>query len=1116
MKKITLTLLLFSSMSVFAQKEASNWFFGFFAGIHFNEDGTVVPLPGGQTATNEGCSVISDADGNLLFYTDGRNVWDRNHVKMPNGNYNAGTGLMGDPSSSQSGIIVPKKGDPNVYYIFTVDEPHHENAAVYPNVFSGPYADNSIIPDADDGFNNGLNYSVVDLSVTGTNGSIGDVVTRNVHLVTYDPSNINEAKYRCSEKITAVKNNTGTGFWVVTQFIDKFYAFAVNETGVSTTPVITQIAPVVSQAGYRRNAIGYLKASPNGRKLAIAHQQRGNLAGGTQQNGAVYLYNFDNSNGVVSNAVMLSQNTIPYGIEFSPQSKKLYVSYDVNNAGYGGIHQYNLQSADIPASDVFIANATSTALQLGPNGKIYHAINGGTSLNVIHLPDEDGLACDFEPQGVFLGGGMTSVFGLPPFITSLFSANIQAENTCLGDTTQFSVSAIGDFQAIDWDFGDNAPHSSELAPVHTYTSPGQYTVVAVITNDGDVYTVSTELTIYGIPAANTAPAINECDPENNGTEIFDLTARTAAILGGQPAANMEVRYFDSQANADANSNTINATSFTNTSNPQTIYARVHQRGNNNCFATTSFEIRAVQAPVPSTFVTAICDDATDGNDTNGRATFNLSMAASNMLQNSADYTITWHASEENANSMLSSLAVSFYNTTPNEQIVYMRVQNNTYTNCVTVFPITLKVNPLIPQMAGTTLVQCPNPDGPNIFNLTQADNMLTNGDAALAVTYYKSQADAENNIDPITGAFENTSNPQVVAARVAYTATGCYRIVPVTLEVTTTVLPVIPFEQCDNDGTEDGFTAFDLTTLGLESPTNEVTYYTSLNDALMEQNPVPSAFTNTIENTQHIFARVENNNECAALQEIQLIVRPLPDIDIDDEAIVCLNTREEIAIDAGILPNHTNYHFLWSTGETTHTIFVNTPGTYTVEVTNISNVSQCSKTRTIVVNASDVAVFDDIVVEDLRKNNTITVIVHPGNNVATTYRYSLDQPNGPWQESNYFENVSPGIHTVYVYDMQGCGISKRDVPVLGIPNFFTPNGDGVNDTWNIIGINALFYNHSKIYIFDRYGKLLADVDPRGLGWDGTNNGRPLPSTDYWYVLQLDNGRTVKGHFSMVR
>lgn len=206
MKKNVALLLLFISCFAFSQQEASVWYFGANAGLKFNPDGSVTPLGNGQINTNEGCSTIADFNGNLLFYTDGRTVWDRNHVIMPHGNYFAGTGLYGDPSSTQSGIIVPKPGNANVYYIFTVDEPHHLNATAYPNAYSGTYNEGSI-PTADDGRNNGLNYTEVDLSLTGTNGSIGDVSTAISHLVTYDPNPAGQQiRFKCSEKITAVRN----------------------------------------------------------------------------------------------------------------------------------------------------------------------------------------------------------------------------------------------------------------------------------------------------------------------------------------------------------------------------------------------------------------------------------------------------------------------------------------------------------------------------------------------------------------------------------------------------------------------------------------------------------------------------------------------------------------------------------------------------------------------------------------------------------------------------------------------------------------------------------------------------------------------------------------------
>lgn len=834
MKQITSLILLFTTISMFAQKEASNWYFGVFAGIHFDDTGNVTALQNSAIQTNEGCSSISDNSGNLLFYTDGRNVWDRNHILMPNGDYMAGTGLLGDPSSTQSAMIVPNKANPNIYYIFTVDEPHHQNAGAYPNQFTGSYEDGGTVPGEDDGFNNGFNYSVVDLSVVGNNGSIGDVITRNVHLVTYNPANVEEIKYKCSEKVTSVKNSTGTGFWVITQFINKFYAFEVTAAGVNETPVVTTLNPLVPVSGYRRNSIGCIKASPNGRKIAIAHTQLSTITGGTEDNGQAWLYDFDNATGQLSNPLMLKQNCIPYGIEFSQRTKKLYVSYDNAGNGFGGVHQYDLESSDISASDVFLAaSSQSGTLQLGPNGKIYRASVNTGILDVINSPEENGALCGYVNGQISLDGG-TCLFGLPPFITSYFSVDITTNNKCFGSITEFELTTDDDFDTVAWDFGDSqtVPASPQATTTHTYAAPGTYTVVATVTYQGETHTESTDITITPTPAANTAPNLKECDPNNDGITVFNLSLNTATILGGQSVTENTVKYFDSQNNANQNVSPVNATAYTNHNNPQRIYARVHNNINPECYELVSFLISTIDSPTTDTLV----------------------------------------------------------------------------------------------------------------------------------------------------------------------------------------------------------------------------------------------------------------------------------------QEILCLNDPEGLILTA-MTNNAELYQYVWSTGEVTSKLTVFQPGTYSVTITNQAG---CSSIKTFVVTASDVAIVDEVIVNDMRDNNTITVMASPPDGVETTYLYSLDHPNGPFEESNLFEGVSPGVHTIYIKDTKGCGITSQEVTVLATPKFFTPNGDGVNDYWNIIGVNTYFYPNSKIYIFDRYGKLLADVDPKGIGWDGIFEGRQLPATDYWFVVQLDNGRIIKGHFSLMR
>jgi gliding motility-associated-like protein len=1121
MKFKILLLLIFMSSAALAQGEANNWFFGQFGGIKFLEDGSVIPLPGGQMFTSEGCSTISDAEGNLLFYTDGRNVWDRNHVLMPNGNYNAGTGLLGDPSSTQSGIIVPKKDDPNIYYIFTVDEPHQTNAAAFPAQHTGSYIEANgefFIPEADDGFNNGLNYSIVDLSVTGANGSIGDVTTRNVHLVTYNPDINDEAKYKCSEKITAVRNGDGTGYWVIAHFIDKFYSFAVDAAGVNSTPVITQIAPVVPVSGYRRNSIGCIKASPDGEKLAIAHMQFGTIEGGSTINGAVFLYDLDNTTGILSNAIELDNNISPYGVEFSPQGKKLYTSYATDpSSGQGFINQYDMLSADIQGSEIVVANTLqSSTLQLGPNGKIYRSVIQSQFLDVINSPDEDGFLCDFQEQGQFISG--TAVFGLPPFITSFLSANMQVENTCEGEQTTFELNVNSAFDSVLWDFGDGTPTTTVTEPVHTYALPGSYTAVATISRQGETTQISRDIVIATIPVANQAPTLIECDPDNDGIAIFALNNNTAAILGTQSPATYDVKYYATQENADNNTGALNSSSYTNTLNPETIFARIYNSSNSECYATTSFQIRAANTPVIAETSFATCDDNADGSDTNGKATFDLTAIAAAVSTNTTDFTTTFYASQANADNDVDPLPTAFTNTAANEQVIFARIVNNTANTCFTIQPVTLTVNPLPINVANVALVQCDTgtvSDEITQFNLAQADVFFTAGDPTFTVTYFLNPDEATTGV-ALASPYTNISNPHIITARVLNTVTGCVRLMELRLQVNTDNTIQIELERCDDDGIEDGFAEFDLTDAGLEGTADSVIYYAFLNDALQEQNPISNTYTNIFVNLQRVYARVENNNSCVALQEILLLVRPLPDIVTEANAIVCQNTGAFIEIDAGVPPTATGYAYLWSTGQTTRTITVNQPGVYTVEVTNNNNISACSRVRTVTVAPSNVATIDSVITVDLVDNNTVTVNVSPTNNVNTTYLYSLDAPDGPFQESNYFEFVTGGFHTVYVYDINGCGIVAQEISVLQIPKFFTPNGDGINDTWDIVGMNSEFYKDADIDIFDRYGKLLASVDPRSPGWTGNYNGYALPATDYWYVVTLENGRIVKGHFSMIR
>ena len=243
-----------------------------------------------------------------------------------------------------------------------------------------------------------------------------------------------------------------------------------------------------------------------------------------------------------------------------------------------------------------------------------------------------------------------------------------------------------------------------------------------------------------------------------------------------------------------------------------------------------------------------------------------------------------------------------------------------------------------------------------------------------------------------------------------------------------------------------------------------------------------------------------DSNGCTNSDQITITTNPLPSVTLPNFLRICAGVAE--SIDAG--PGFSSY--LWSTGETTQSIAVSLGGDYTVSVTNSDG---CDTAATVSVIASDVAVILRIDVGQFEvRTNTLTAVVTG----TGDYEFSLD--GFVYQDSQRFNNLYPGSYTIYVRDKNGCGTVSMDAVIIGGPPFFTPNQDGYNDTWQVIAVDTI--PDARIYIFDRYGKLMKQISPMGQGWDGTYNGSPMPSSDYWYLVELNGGRTFNGHFALKR
>ncbi|GEQ85058.1 hypothetical protein ULMS_05660 [Patiriisocius marinistellae] len=972
---LTLIFTFFITFCTFAQGEANIWYFGENAGLDFNS-GTPVPLLDGELFTQEGCSTISNANGQLLFYTDGITVWDKQHNIMPNGN-----GLLGNPSSTQSGIIVPKPGFSNIYYIFSVD--------FQANI-------------------NGLTYSEVDLSLNGGNGDVTSI--KNVSLSS--PT---------TEKITAIEHDNGTDYWVVAHEWESnnFISYEVTAAGVNTTPVVSAVGEYHGEGNGSdgNNAIGYMKISPDGERLALAQSYTDSF---------VEIFDFNSLNGSVSNPIFIQgifyeNGEGAYGLEFSPNNELLYIS-DVDGS-ISKIHQLNItlnNATDIINSDTILYDGGNFigGIQLAIDGRIYLTNALSPFLDVIENPNEIGTAAGYVSQGLSLNG-RNAVYGLPPFIQSFFNVGFEVDNTCFGNETLFTLDSNEEITSILWDFGDGTTSTVE-SPTHTYTAVGTYIVNVTVDTIDNTRTLTQEVTIYKVPLAANVEDFVLCDESDSGFMAeFDLDTKIIEVLNGQSDIEFDVAFYENLMNAENDTNRLPLL-YTNTSNNQEIFARIYNAGNSDCDAINSFflivEAAAIANPVDDV---VLCE----GGNTNGRGIIDLNQFNSvTLLQQSPDdFSVTYHSSQEDADNADGALS-PLYQISSNSQELFIRVENNNNIVCYDTTSFLITIDGIIIANRPETLYLCDDPskDRVETFNLTTQNEFIINDQTGnYTISYFKNQLDASNGTNPINSSYTNTSNPETIFARI-----------------------------------QDSANAF-----------------------------------------------------CYDTTSFSIRVLQSPDIVLQETGFLC--TDETLTLNAEIGYDE----YLWSTGETTSSIVVDAPGTYSVLVTdNIvsSPFTSCSATKTITVIESNEAQILSIDIEDWSANDNTIIVNVTG---IGDYEYSL---NGvQYQDSHIFTNVANGNYTVFVRDKNTCGIVNEDVLLLFYPVYFTPNNDGYHDKWQLF--NAGLDGSLEIYIFDRYGKLLIIMTPDSEGWDGTFKNKKMPSSDYWFkVVRPSIGVIYHGHFSLKR
>ncbi|QCE43095.1 T9SS type B sorting domain-containing protein [Psychroserpens sp. NJDZ02] len=623
----------------------------------------------------------------------------------------------------------------------------------------------------------------------------------------------------------------------------------------------------------------------------------------------------------------------------------------------------------------------------------------------------------------------------------------------------------------------------------------------------------------------------------------------------------------------------------NPANPQTVYVRVTD-SNTGCFSFTTLTIRVLPNPTPleNPDNIELCDDVAIVGPNDLIEIFDLTQDATVILNgegiNPSDPRhLSYYTDLDNA--LMGTTPIADPTMHSNEdptnpgvaitpQTIYVRVTNGTDetgtsgTGCYTIVSFDIIVNPLPEVSPIEDYIYCELfSDGQYGFDLvSKTDEILgTQSATDFTLTFYAADGTTIGN----PSSYTNATNPEIISVDITNNLTGCIARTSFSIEVqegaqaNPDMTPIV-YELCDDNMETDGDTTndsvqFDLVSqnpdvLDGQDPANYiVSYYATQADADASINPLPLLYENII-NPQVIYVRVDNDTMiddgsgtgttvdtsiCYETAELTLQVNPLPEVELEASYILCINTNGTEVVSAPIIEtglNTTDYTFEWFLesviipGETGSSLEPTQGGNYTVIVTDVSSssVTMCPTEATTIVEESEPPTITvDLLTEAFADVHNIFVTATGSG--SSIYEFSID--DGPWEvnvpnDGTYtFTDVGAGDHIVTVRDINGCGESSLPVSIMDYPHFFTPNDDGFNDTWNIYGIDD--QPDAVIYIFDRYGKLLKQLSPTGLGWDGTYNGNPMPTSDYWFTVDYrepndpnNSRKQFKAHFTLKR
>lgn len=681
---------------------------------------------------------------------------------------------------------------------------------------------------------------------------------------------------------------------------------------------------------------------------------------------------------------------------------------------------------------------------------------------------------------------------------------IAVSNTCFSGTTNFAIS--GNFDSVLWNFNDptsgvnNTSASSEAT--HIFTNPGIYEVSVVVSCGAETETINRTVTITNIPSVYQINNLYSCEDEF-GSQIstsFDTSSIEKTLIGDQ--VDLSIHYFDQNGKELPNplpnpmANTVSA--------KEKITARVSYLNNPTCYTETSFDLIVQSAPQIFPVDTIYeCD-----RDDDGFTLFDLSQLGSHLIGNQPNFNLQFY--DSNNNLIPANVLVSYINKKANEDFITGRATNIT-NSCYSETTIHLIVNPLPTAYPLNTLMGCDDDnDGiSEYFDLSGVEAEVLQDQAGLQVSYFRRDG---SEITGMTSFYTNLQpNEENLTVRVSHPGTGCYAETSLILRTSAAPALQSPISgySCDEG---DGFGHFDTSSwtqniIGNQSGL-KVTYFSQNGNPL--PNPLPAHYQNTVPFAEKITVKVENeqNSLCASETSFDLIINKKQELVMEEIYNLC-------DLEPFLLLKPGGNFDAWVWKDSSGTTVSNTAeasladaGNYSVTVTSSENGVECESSHSFRLVRSQLPTITEVKYQEWSSSNFLEIMTGGDGDLE----FSIDGEN--FQDSNYFGNLPGGIYTVFARDKLGCGMASTEVIIVDYPKHFSPNNDGVHDYWQIKGISPQV--NINILIYDRYGKILDEISSQSHGWDGTFNGRSMPSDDYWFSISLQDGRIFKGHFSLVR